>query len=81
MTAVEAGRNNQILITLRNNQTGVLVVALITLKNKPIEMQLVYIVEQISTVQESESAVHENVSPLWGFPSHLEHHRELNRLP
>ena len=34
-----------------------------------------------SAVQQSESAMHVPISPLWGFPSHLGHYGPLSRVP
>ena len=35
----------------------------------------------VSAVEQSESVVHIHVSPLFGFPSHLGHHRTPRRVP
>ena len=35
----------------------------------------------ILTVQQNESAMHIHLSTLFGFPSHLSHHRSLSRVP
>ena len=35
----------------------------------------------VSAVQQSESAVRIHISPFFGFPSHLGHHRALSRVP
>ena len=35
----------------------------------------------VSTVQQNESAVCIHIPPLFGFPSHLGHHRAPNRVP
>ena len=44
-------------------------------------VQLLYNVVLVSTVQQSKLAICEHICPLFGFPSHLDHHRELSRVP
>ena len=39
---------------------------------------MLYSAVSVSTVQESESAACMHISPLFGFPSHLGHHRALS---
>ena len=41
----------------------------------------VYNVMLVSTVQQSESAIHTHVLCLFGFPSHSGHHSVLSRVP
>ena len=46
-----------------------------------IVVQFLFNVVLVSTVQQSESAINIHISPLFGFPSHLIHHRTLSRVP
>ena len=46
-----------------------------------IGVQLLYNVVLVSTVQQSELTIHIHISPLFGFPFHLGHHRALSRVP
>ena len=45
------------------------------------EVQLLYTGMSISALQQSESAIHTYISPLFGFLSHLGHHRAPTRVP
>ena len=42
---------------------------------------MLYNVVLISAVPLSESAIHINIFPLFGFPSHLDHCRIFGRVP
>ena len=35
----------------------------------------------VSTIQQGESAIHIQISPILGFLSNVGHHRALNRVP
>ena len=42
---------------------------------------MLYNVVLVSAVWQSESVIHIHISPLFGFPSRLGHHRALSRIP
>ena len=44
-------------------------------------VQLLYTGMSVSAPQQSESAIHKYISPLFGFLSHLGHHRAPTRVP
>ena len=46
-----------------------------------IGVELLYNVVLVSTLQQSESAIHIHISPFFVFPSHLGHHRSLSTVP
>ena len=52
----------------------------LNIKKKIIAVQLLDNVVLVSAVQQSESAIATHISPLFGFASHLGHHRALRSL-
>ena len=46
-----------------------------------VEVELIYNVVLISTVQQNESTIHIHSSPPYWIPSHSGHHRTLSRSP